>query len=216
MLSLGCQWVRRLRMCPTKIPQASLGEGMDEFWLYVWLRRVAGVLAHLMVLGFTVFLVVLSRPGTSLFSWHPVCMSLAFCLGMTEAILLFSHESSPFCPCSRKTKVCFHWILQALVVMAGITGLVFIISSKNLSERPHLVSWHSILGVITLVATGGQSLCGVCLLFPPLLQAVSISRLKLYHTTCGLLSYLLATLTVIFSLYSDWFQAQIKGVAWVA
>lgn len=30
-----------------------------------WLRRGSGILAHLIALGFTIFLTVLSRPGTS-------------------------------------------------------------------------------------------------------------------------------------------------------
>lgn len=30
-----------------------------------WLRRGCGILAHLVALGFTIFLTVLSRPGTS-------------------------------------------------------------------------------------------------------------------------------------------------------
>lgn len=30
-----------------------------------WLRRGSGILAHLVALGFTIFLTVLSRPGTS-------------------------------------------------------------------------------------------------------------------------------------------------------
>lgn len=30
-----------------------------------WLRRGSGILAHLIALGFTIFLIVLSRPGTS-------------------------------------------------------------------------------------------------------------------------------------------------------
>ncbi|XP_025022016.1 uncharacterized protein LOC103066203 isoform X7 [Python bivittatus] len=50
--------------------------------VFVWLRRGCGALAHLAALGMTVFLLLLSRPGTSLFSWHPVFMSIALCYGM--------------------------------------------------------------------------------------------------------------------------------------
>ncbi|XP_016123757.1 cytochrome b561 domain-containing protein 1-like [Sinocyclocheilus grahami] len=52
------------------------GRGMREFWLYVWLRRLAVVAAHIISLGLVILTSILSRPGTSLFSWHPVCMSL--------------------------------------------------------------------------------------------------------------------------------------------
>ncbi|XP_067387820.1 probable transmembrane reductase CYB561D1 isoform X2 [Emydura macquarii macquarii] len=154
-----------------------------------WLRRGSGALAHLVALGLTVFLLLLSRPGTSLFSWHPVFMSIA-------------------------VKVWLHWTTQTLVVVAATLGLGFIVSSKNRSELPHLVSWHSLLGVLTLAATSGQALCGLSLRFPQLLRISSVARLRLYHVTCGLVVYLLATFTVVLGICSDWFQAQIKGVAW--
>lgn len=133
-----------------------------------------------------------------------------FCLCLTEAILLFSAESCHFCFCSHKLQ----WIVQALVLVAATLGLVFIVSSKNRSERPHLVSWHSVLGLLTFLGTCGQVLCGLCLCFPRLLGISSVDRLQLFHTIYGLIVYLLATFTVVLGIYSDWFQAQIKGVAW--
>ncbi|XP_071758993.1 putative transmembrane reductase CYB561D1 [Centroberyx gerrardi] len=192
------------------------GLGMSDFWLYVWMRRVAVIAAHVTGLGLTLIISLLSRPGTSLFSWHPVCMSVAYCLCMTEGILLFSAEGSPFCFKSRQGKVRLHWFCQALVLVAAATGLGFMVASKNAMERPHLVSWHSLLGVGTAAATLLQAACGVCLLFPKLLRVSSPPRLKLYHATCGLVTYLLATVTVVSAMFSDWFQATVKGAAWWA
>uniref|UniRef100_A0A8C0H7V1 ascorbate ferrireductase (transmembrane) n=1 Tax=Chelonoidis abingdonii TaxID=106734 RepID=A0A8C0H7V1_CHEAB len=111
-------------------------------------------------------------------------------------------------------KVWLHWTAQTLVVVSATLGLAFIVSSKNRSELPHLVSWHSLLGVLTLAATCGQALCGLSLRFPQLLRISSVARLRLYHVTCGLVVCLLATFTVVLGLCSDWFQAQIKGIAW--
>ncbi|XP_037387923.1 cytochrome b561 domain-containing protein 1 isoform X2 [Pygocentrus nattereri] len=137
-----------------------------------------------------------------------------FCLCMTEGILLFSADGSPFCFKSRKGKIRVHWILQALMLLAAATGLGFMVASKNVSARPHLASWHSILGVATLVATALQAACGVCLLFPKLLGISSMPRLRLYHATCGLVAYLLATITVVAAMFTDWFQAAVKGATW--
>ncbi|XP_075996341.1 putative transmembrane reductase CYB561D1 isoform X2 [Genypterus blacodes] len=196
------------------------GLGMRDYWLYAWMRRAAVIAAHMTGLSLTLIISVLSRPGTSLFSWHPMCMSIAYCLCMTEGILLFSPEGSPFCIKSRKGKVRLHWFCQALVLVTATTGLSFMVASKNVSERPHMVSWHSMLGVCTLCVTALQAAFGVCLIFPKLLPVSSSSslppRLKLYHATCGLLVYLLATLTVVLAMFSDWFQATVKGVAWWA
>lgn len=136
---------------------------------------------------------------------------------MTEGILLFSAEASPFCCKSRKFKVRLHWFCQALVLISAATGFSFMVASKNVSERPHLVTWHSYLGISTLAATALQAACGICVMFPKLpCLSSSLPRLKLYHTTCGLVVYLLATVTVVAAMFSDWFQATVKGVAWWA
>lgn len=49
------------------IEYSPVGEGlmMSEFWLYVWMRRVAVVAAHVIALGLTIVISLLSRPGTS-------------------------------------------------------------------------------------------------------------------------------------------------------
>ncbi|XP_013885853.1 putative transmembrane reductase CYB561D1 [Austrofundulus limnaeus] len=202
---------------PSDVERSSAGEGlgMRDFWLYAWLRRLAVIAAHVTGLGLTLILCVLSRPGTSLLSWHPVCMSLGYCLCMTEGILLFSSEGSLFCFKSRKSKVCLHWLCQALVLVAAAIGLGFIVASKDLSELPHLVSWHSLLGSCTLASTVLQAGFGLCLIFHKQLRLTTPPpRLKLYHTTCGLVVYLLATMTVISAMFSDWYQATVKGAVW--
>ncbi|XP_056413848.1 uncharacterized protein LOC130356387 isoform X3 [Hyla sarda] len=50
---------------------------VSDYWLYSCLRRFSGFVAHVLALGVTIFLVILARPGTSLFSWHPVFMAAA-------------------------------------------------------------------------------------------------------------------------------------------
>ncbi|XP_016304023.1 cytochrome b561 domain-containing protein 1-like [Sinocyclocheilus anshuiensis] len=190
------------------------GLGMRDFCLYVWLRRAAVLAAHIISLGLVILTSILSRPGTSLFSWHPVCMSLGFCLCMTEGILLFSAEGSPFCFKSRKWKVRLHWFLQALLLVCGATGFGFMVASKNIKEHPHFTSWHSLLGVATMAATMLQAICGVFLLFPKLISTRSFPRLRLYHATCGLVAYLLASVTVMSAMFTDWFQASVTGTVW--
>lgn len=193
------------------------GLGMQDSRLYVWMRRVAVVAAHVTGLSLTVTISVLSRPGTSLFSWHPVCMSVAYWLCMTEGLLLFSAEGSFYCCKSRKRKVRVHWFCQTTGLVFAVIGLGFMVASKRRSELPHLVSWHSVLGVCTLTVTVLQAACGMCMLFPKLQRPLpQPSKLKLYHTTCGLVVYFLATFTIVSAMFSDWFQATVKGAAWWA
>lgn len=137
-----------------------------------------------------------------------------FCLCMTEGILLFSAEGSPFCFKSRKWKVRLHWFFQVLLLVFGATGFGFMVASKNVSEHSHFTSWHSLLGVSTMIATVLQAVCGVFLLFPELISTQSFPRMRLYHATCGLVAYLLSTVTVMAAMFTDWFQATVKGVTW--
>ncbi|KAJ8372821.1 hypothetical protein AAFF_G00276760 [Aldrovandia affinis] len=211
---------RRGEAMQIDVTDSLLGQdrGTGEFWMYVWMRRIAVITAHVVALGLTILMSLLSRPGTSLFSWHPVLMSIAFCLCMTEAVLLFSAEGSPFCFKSKKGRVRLHWLLQGLVVGGGAVGVAFMVASKRVSERPHMASWHSVLGAGTLALTALQAAGGLCLLAPPapLRGPLPPPRLRLYHATAGLVAYLLAVATVTLAMFTDWFQATVKGPAWYA
>lgn len=117
---------------------------------------------------------------------------------MTERFLLLSTEGSPFCFKSHKWKVRLHWFFQPLLLVCGVTGFGFMVTSKNIKEHPHFSFWHSLLGVATMAANMLQAICGVFLLFPKLISTRSFPRLRLlHHATCGLLTYLLATIAVM-------------------
>ena len=49
---------------------------------------------HLITFGLTAVVLYTAVPGSDLFSWHPSLMTLAFCLLMAQAIVIFSPESS--------------------------------------------------------------------------------------------------------------------------
>ena len=52
------------------------------------------MVVHIISVAFTSFMMYLSSPGSDLFSWHPICMTVAFILLLLQAIALFSPESS--------------------------------------------------------------------------------------------------------------------------
>ena len=52
------------------------------------------MVVHLISVALTGFYFYLANPGSDLFSWHPVCMSLGFVLLLLQAIVIFSPESS--------------------------------------------------------------------------------------------------------------------------
>ncbi|XP_051549764.1 transmembrane reductase CYB561D2 [Myxocyprinus asiaticus] len=182
--------------------------------LYSYSRIVCGIFTHVLCAVFTGFITVLTKPGTSLFSWHPFLMTLAFSFFMTEAILLFNPYSSPVRKLKHKTKGRLHWILQCLCVSCATVGLITIFYNKSLNGKPHFTSWHGLIGVITVTVVVVQSLGGLSLLYPKLAKGWSLAKLKRYHATSGLLTYLLGSTSLFLGLCSVWFSASVSGYMW--
>ncbi|XP_072328162.1 transmembrane reductase CYB561D2 isoform X1 [Scyliorhinus torazame] len=191
-----------------------MAEPSDDYWLYGALRKAAGAAAHILSLGFPIGVAVVSRPGSSLFSWHPFLMSVAFSFIMTQAILLFSPETSLILSYSRKIKVRVHWLLQGLTTMCAILGLTIISYNKYLNDKPHFTSWHGLVGLVTVFYICMQSIGGVSLLYPKLMGNWSLSKLKLYHATSGLVGYLLGCTSLLLGMCSSWFTETVNGISW--
>ncbi|XP_067907488.1 cytochrome b561 domain-containing protein 2 isoform X1 [Heterodontus francisci] len=191
-----------------------MAEPSTDFWLYGVVRKAAGTAAHLLSLGFPVGIGVVTKPGSSLFSWHPFLMALAFSFIMTQAILLFSPESSPILSYSRKIKVRSHWVLQGLATVCAVLGLTIISYNKYLNDKPHFTSWHGLVGLVTILYICMQSIGGVSLLYPKLMRNWSLSKLKLYHATSGLVSYLLGCTSLLLGMCSIWFTETVTGISW--
>ncbi|ELK34020.1 Cytochrome b561 domain-containing protein 1 [Myotis davidii] len=113
-----------------------------------------------------------------------------------------------------EVRIRLHWVGQTLALLCAALGLGFIIVGRTHRELPHLASWHGWVEALMLLATGGQPLCGLCLLFSRVARVSRVAGLKLYHLMCGLVVYLIATVTVFLGMYLVWFQAQIKGAVW--
>lgn len=180
-----------------------------------WFTRITfSLLTHLLCLGFTGFISVLSQPGTSWFSWHPFLMTLAFGFFMTEAILLFSPHGSPIKKFTHKTKGRVHWALQSLCVCCAVLGLSAIFYNKHLNGKAHFTSWHGLLGLVTVCVVGVQSLAALPLVYHSLAKGWSLAKLKRYHAASGLVSYLLGSASLLLGLCSAWFTASVGDYAW--
>lgn len=189
-------------------------ESDSESWIYGFTRTAAAALTHLICIVFTMFITLLSRPGSSLFSWHPFLMTLAFSFFMTEAILLFSPHGSPIKRFSHKTKGRVHWILQCLCVSFAVLGLAAIFYNKHLNDKPHFTSWHGFLGLLTVCVVGLQSLAAVPLIYHSLAKGWSLAKVKRYHAASGLVTYLLGSASVLLGLCSTWFTTSVLGYTW--
>ncbi|XP_068999741.1 transmembrane reductase CYB561D2 [Embiotoca jacksoni] len=189
-------------------------EPVSEPRLYGFIRTASTVLTHLTCCVFTVFIALLSRPGASWFSWHPFLMTLAFCLFMTEAILLFSPHGSPIKRLAHKTKGRFHWTLQCLCAVCAVLGLAAISYNKHLNGKPHFTSWHGQLGLLTVCGVGVQSVAAVPLIYHSLAKGWSLAKLKRWHAVSGLVTYLLGSASLLLGLCSAWFTASVREYTW--
>lgn len=195
---------RNVKSSPTK------GEHVLKF-----LRRVSSVFAHVIAVAFPVYISYLAGPGSSLFSWHPTLMTIAFSMLMVEAILLFSPESSLLFWASRKTKVTTHWILQISCIACALIGFATIFFNKVRGSKSHFTTWHGLFGLITIIYVLIQAACGIFLLYPSLAKNWKLVQLKTYHATFGLLGLTLACGTIVLGLFSKWFVANSSGFLWV-
>ncbi|XP_077133138.1 transmembrane reductase CYB561D2 [Ranitomeya variabilis] len=182
--------------------------------LHRTLRLISGAAAHLTAFTFTIYIACVSQLGASLFSWHPVLMSLAFSFFMTEAILVFSPDSSLLRSFSRKARVRAHWALQLLSTLCATLGLGIIYYNKVVHEKPHFSTWHGLLGLLAVLWALVQNAGGVTLLYPKLVQRWTLSTRKLYHATSGLLGYLLGCTSLFLGMCSLWFSAHVTGASW--
>ncbi|NWV36345.1 C56D2 protein, partial [Grantiella picta] len=213
----------------------------SESRLYRSLRVAAGAAAHLVALGFPAAVAVLARPGSSecrrgrgrgrgegrmcrrtspcaslagLFSWHPLLMALAFSFLMTEALLIFSPETSLLRSFSRKVRVRAHWALQLVALLCALLGLGIITYNKHLNGKGHFVTWHGLTGLLAVLYAGGQCAGGVLLLYPKLMKNWTLAKLKLYHATSGLVGYLLGCASLMLGMCSLWFTTTVTGASW--
>ncbi|XP_076012671.1 transmembrane reductase CYB561D2 [Genypterus blacodes] len=189
-------------------------ETESEARIYGCARIGSSVLTHCVCIGFTVFMAVMSWPGSSLFSWHPFFMTLAFSLLMTEAILIFSRHGSPIRKCLHKTKVRLHWILQSLALCCALLGLAAIFYNKHLNGKAHFTSWHGLLGLITVCVVSVQSVAALPLIYHSLAKGWSLAKLKRYHAASGLVTYLLGSISLCLGLCSTWFTTSVRDYSW--
>ncbi|NXT16698.1 C56D2 protein, partial [Prunella fulvescens] len=189
----------------------------SESRLYRSLRVAAGAAAHLVALGFPAAVAVLARPGSSEGVW-PVPMPLPsapqFSFLMTEALLIFSPETSLLRSFSRKVRVRVHWALQLLALLCALLGLGIITYNKHLNGKGHFVTWHGLTGLLAVLYTGGQCAGGVLLLYPKLMKNWTLAKLKLYHATSGLVGYLLGCASLMLGMCSLWFTTTVTGASW--
>ena len=96
-------------------------------------------------------------------------------------------------------------------------GFLAIFYTKEQHGRAHLSTPHSKLGAVTICYVLMQLCAGINLLYPQLISKfVDVRLLRRMHGLSGAFLLLLATLTLLGGLTTDWFQERVTGPAWYA
>lgn len=84
-----------------------------------------------------------------------------------------------------------------------------------MNNKSHFVSWHGVLGVITVMYTVLQCCGGLNLLYPQVTaRFMRLVSLKQLHATSALLLFTLAVVSLITGMLSRWFAAAVTGTSW--
>ena len=142
-------------------------------------------------------------------------MTIGYVGFLFQAILVFSKESSLFSSLGHKTKVNLHWLLNALGLASILVGYAAIYYNKEEHNRPHLTSWHGLIGAFTIVYTIIQFIAGhnLTLLNKFVSKLIPYTSLAMYHATSGTFLFVLACTSLSLGINTNWFANQ-SGLVW--
>lgn len=182
-------------------------------------RSLVKMVAHVAALLFCAYIIYLAWPGSSLFSWHPTLMVLAYAVAMFEAVLVFSPHSSLVGSLSRQTKVTIHLLFATTSAFLALGGLAIIFQVKENNQRPHYTSWHGLIGLITVGYSCMQLMGGTAVKyysFSSRFIKMKLADLKMTHAVSGVAAFTLVTATMMLALYTSWLSERVEGLAWYA
>jgi cytochrome b-561 domain-containing protein 2 len=94
-------------------------------------------------------------------------------------------------------------------------GVIFY--SKWERKKPHLASWHGMVGLATVIYIVLQCCGGLNLLYPQLaMRIVRLASLKQLHATSALVLCSLVAGALLTGMASNWFTATVTGTSWYA
>ncbi|XP_072941633.1 transmembrane reductase CYB561D2-like [Epargyreus clarus] len=147
------------------------------------------------------------KDGVSLFSFHPLLMSIGWLIIMTTAVNAITPGDLATEWMPMRLRSARHWVLQVLMAIITLTGFLIILSNKIIHEKPHFVTLHAKFGLAALIfmvvtCTGGLGvLCSL-----KLKNYLAPIYIKLLHASFGLLTFVLGVITIILGTFSRWWS----------
>ncbi|XP_033217706.1 cytochrome b561 domain-containing protein 2-like isoform X2 [Belonocnema kinseyi] len=169
-------------------------------------------LTHLLlVLPILYILVVGFHRPEKLFSWHPICMALGTLI-ILEAVFSISGEALLTHRLSRPNRITIHWIMLTIGLLLILCGFIIAIVNKNLENKNHFESFHSIWSLITIILAASVALFGVAAnntrwLYPRVRPVL----IKVLHALGGIMITILFITAIISGTYRNWLKNQQVG-----
>lgn len=165
---------------------------------------------HTLICGFTVYILWLcfkDNQTWSLVTWHVFLYTLGWALFMTEGLLILTKENIYSKRISYLLRVRFHWIIETFALIFSLAGFICIFCFKVENEGSHFHTNHALYGLIAIIFSLPTCLTGLFALFNiELKRYIKPVILKLVHAVCGIVTLVMGGITMIFCLFSKWFQ----------
>ncbi|XP_043233185.1 transmembrane reductase CYB561D2-like [Amphibalanus amphitrite] len=151
------------------------------------------------VIGYVTYI---AEPGSSLFSWHPICMSFAF-----GGLMMAGVEAVSVSTRRRPGRLTLHWQLQLAAALIAAVGFTVIYVNKERRGAAHFTSLHGQWGAVCLTATAAQLVGGLLALYAARVPNLVAPRVtKTLHALSGSVLAGLGLYTVRLGLDSVWFR----------
>ncbi|KAJ8970508.1 hypothetical protein NQ317_007873 [Molorchus minor] len=129
------------------------------------------------------------------FNWHPYLMVLGMVFLYSQSMLIYrTVRNSP-----KKHLKILHAALHCLAFVLSVIGLKAVFDSHNLAKEPipNLYSFHSWIGLITIIIFSAQFLSGfITFLYPGLATAMRQTLMPV-HRAVGVGGFVLAIATTV-------------------
>lgn len=130
---------------------------------------------------------------------------------MTEAIITFSPNSYLARNLKHTERMSVHGGLQCGAGAAFLIAFISIYNHKLNNKWSHFTSPHGIMGLTTLILVAGTACGGILARYSFIIsRLIRPVYMKIIHSSFGMITYLMAMITVCLGLDSAWFRKHIN------
>ncbi|KAM3182201.1 hypothetical protein ACTXT7_012869 [Hymenolepis weldensis] len=164
---------------------------------------------HATILVLILFAVYSAYPFNTLFSWHPLFMIVGLYGFSLQGIVVYNTFSSLVPTHNAIKKYNLHALLQTLSIITILAGGIVIYKVKNDNNRPHLKSWHGVLGALFVLYGLLQGIFGFIKSRDFMRRWVKPKLSRKVHAVSGALFFSLGCLVTGLGFRSERFQQRV-------